>query len=169
MDESEKAESLPLRLLSQQGTARVDSNQVLSVPFAVVVALTWESRFVPGGESFVEQKIQLKVDVSAVPGNRLPRVGRAAHHRDRFAALDRLPCLQAVSDFVQMRVKRVDLQPFYLVAKDDVVAVVGERRTVVDVNDRSVSSGQHRIGRFAPRVALQATDVQSLMHLPSVS
>ena len=53
-------------------------------------------------------------------------------------------------------------------AQDDVTAVVGERRAVVDVGDDTVGRGQNWIGRFTAGVALEAFDVETLMNLPAV-
>src|ERR1039458_1750331 len=68
-----------------------------------------------------------------------------------------------------MRVKRINFQTLNLMAHDDVISIIGERRFRADVNHGAVRAGHDRIGRFAALVALKAADVEALMHLPAVA
>src|SRR6267378_3932495 len=105
-DEVQKTEVISLRLLCEQDGARVDALEVLAVPIAVIVAFGGVRAAVPTGEAIVEQQVQLEVNVGAVPGNDLARVGGAAHNGNGFAGPNGLADLQMRTDFAQVRVKR---------------------------------------------------------------
>src|SRR5205085_10677742 len=54
-----------------------------------------------------------------------------------------------------------------LMAEDDVIAVVGERGTSVDVGDGAVGGGQDGIGGLAFFVALQTANIEAFVKLPA--
>src|SRR5260370_19017456 len=166
-DEVQKTELAALRLLREQDGARVDALEVLAVPIAVIVALAGVRGAVPTGEAIVEQQVQLEVDVGAVPGNDLARVGGAAHHGNRFAGPNGLTDLQMRINSPQVRVKRIEFQAFDLMAQHDIIAVIRQAGARVDIGHGAVGSGQDRIDRLAAAVALQAADVPALVKFPA--
>src|SRR5258707_3263341 len=52
-------------------------------------------------------------------------------------------------------------------AQHEVIAVIGQCLTGVDVGDCAIGGGQDRVGWFAVFVAFEAADVQALVHLPA--
>src|ERR1043166_4629432 len=52
-------------------------------------------------------------------------------------------------------------------AEHDVIAVIRERRVRVDVGDGSVRRCRNGISRLSMRIALQAFNIQTLVHLPA--
>ena len=52
-----------------------------------------------------------------------------------------------------MRVERVELESLNAMAQDDVVAVIGKGRALVDVSHLAVGGGPHGVGRLAAPVA----------------
>ena len=66
-----------------------------------------------------------------------------------------------------MGVERIDFHTIDPMAQDDVIPVIRERRFGAQVNDRAVSGGQDRVGRLAVRIAFQASDVKTFVHLPA--
>ena len=66
-----------------------------------------------------------------------------------------------------MGVEGVDFQSFYLMPQDKIIAVVRQRWPRADVDHRGIGSGQHGIGWLTVTIALEATDIQALVHLPS--
>src|SRR6266481_2945355 len=70
---------------------------------------------------------------------------------------------------MQMRVERINIQSFDSMTQHDVIPVVGQPRMRVDVGHRAVRSGHDWISRFAALIALQAANVQPLMHLRTIA
>src|SRR6185295_12257998 len=68
-----------------------------------------------------------------------------------------------------MSVKRINLQPTNFVTKNNVIAVIRQRRFFVDVGHSSLSGRHNRIGGFTMVVTLHATDIQTFMKLPSLA
>src|SRR5512146_2779362 len=54
-------------------------------------------------------------------------------------------------------------------AQDDVIAVIRKRRFGIDISDLSISGGHDRIRGLAAFVALEASDIETLMHLPAIA
>ena len=75
----------------QEDGLRVNAEEVLAIPFAVIVALVGKCLFVPGCEPVIDKQVQLEVDMRAVFGNAFTRVGGAAHDGDGLTRLDGLP------------------------------------------------------------------------------
>ena len=84
-------------------------------------------------------------------------------------ALTACPTFKSVADFAQVGVEGVNLQALDLVPQDEVVAVVRQRWPRADIGDRAVGGGQHRVGWLAMPVALEAADVEALVHLPAAA
>ena len=106
--------------------------------------------------------------VRAVLGDGFAGVGRPAHGGDDFAGLDLFADGEAGLDFAQMRVERINFNAFDDVADDDVFAVIRQRRPGAEINHRAIGGGHDGIGRLAVPVALEAADVEALVHLPAV-
>src|SRR5688572_6898214 len=52
--------------------------------------------------------------------------------------------------------------------ENQIIAEIREARPPIDVSHRSISCRHYRIGWLAAAVALQAPDVQALVHLPAL-
>src|SRR2546430_1276777 len=167
-NEIQQAEVGSLLVFVEQDEAGVQSQQVLSIPFAVIVALARKCFPVPHRKAIVDEEVQFEVNVRAVFGDAFARVGGTAHGGDGLASFDILADFQVLSDPFQVRVERINFQSADVVTQDDVVSVVRERRFGAEVNDGAVRGGHDAVGRFAARVALKAFDVETFVHSPSV-
>ena len=105
--------------------------------------------------------------MGAVFRDPLPGVGGTPHHADVLPALHARAFLEAGADLAQVRVEGKDLQAFDVVPEHNVLAIVGKAGTTVDVSDRAVRRGHHRIRGFAAPIVLDGTDIEPLMHLPA--
>src|SRR5439155_2296421 len=166
-DDLKQTELRPQAVRFEQHLARVEAHKVLPIPCAMIVALTRKQFFVPRRKTVVDEQVQFEMDMRAFLRDALVRVGGVAHDGDGFARLDRLSEPQVTPDFAQVRVSRVNLQTVHGMTEDDVIAEVRERRLRIDVGDGAIGGGHHRIRGFAPLVALEAADIEALMHLPT--
>jgi hypothetical protein len=164
----EQIEARALLMFGQQDQARVHAHQVFAVEQSVIVAFAGKMPFEPGVEMIAVKKIQLEMNVGAFLGNAFARVAGPAHDGDFLPGPHGPAHAQAALDFRQMGVERVNLHPADMVQQDDVAAIIGERRFVVDVGHHAIGGGHDRVDGFAGAVALEAFDVQALVHLPAI-
>jgi len=164
----EQLELVLLLFLRQEDQARIDSAQVMSIPLAVVVALIGQVFLPPGFEAFVEQQIELEMDVRALFGNPLACVGRAAHDRDGRSGLDLFARLNRGRYLPEVRINRIDFQTLDQMLDHDVPSVIRESRFVIHINDRAVGRGKDRVRRLALAIALETPDVNPFVKLLAV-
>ena len=138
----------------EQHEAWVQAQKVLAVPFAVIVALLGKRLFVPGREPFVDEEVQLKMNMGAVLGDAFPGVGGSAHPGNGLARFDVKANFQVVADFFQVRVERISFQAVNPMAQYEIVSVVRQRRSGAEVNQDAVRGGHDTVRRFAARVPL---------------
>src|ERR1035437_5447566 len=74
-----------------------------------------------------------------------------------------------MAGLVQVCVEGVDLQALDLMTHDNIIAVVRQGGPRADIDDRAVGGGQDRVGGLAVVVALEAADVEALVHLPAAT
>jgi hypothetical protein len=67
-----------------------------------------------------------------------------------------------------MGVEGIDFKAPDPMEQDDVTAVVGKGWAIVDVGHDAIGGGHDWVSGFAVAIALEAFDVQALVHLPSV-
>src|SRR5262249_42658674 len=130
-----EAKTVSLRCLSEKDPPRIQAEQIQPIPLAMVIALVGKGLLVPSGKAIVDQQVEFEMDMSAVFGNALVRVGGMAHDRNGFTCLDRQTDPKAVANFAQVRVEREDLDTFNLMAEDNILAVVGEASLGVNVSN----------------------------------
>src|SRR5215831_8041205 len=80
LNEVEQAELCAFPMLRQQNQSRIEAQQILAVPVPMIVSLIGEIPFVPARKMFVEEKVQLEMDMRPVLGDALVCVGRAHVH-----------------------------------------------------------------------------------------
>ena len=124
LQEAQQTELRALLVLSQEDQPRVNAEQILAIPFTMVVALTWIGLLVPGSEPVIEEQVQLEMHMRPVFGDGFAGIGGAPHDGDRLTGLDGLPDFQIVADLAQVGVERVDLHTFDVVKQDQVIAIV---------------------------------------------
>ena len=131
----------------------------------MIIPLTGVVFAMPGRETFVDHEVDFKVQMGAVFGDPVARIGGPAHDPQGFAAFDFEPGPDVIRDAGEVRVKREDLPTLKLVAQDQIDAVVGEAGFRVDVGDGAVGRGEDRVQGFAFGVALDGSDIEAFVEL----
>lgn len=154
-------------VLLEEDLGGIDSDEVASIPWAVIVALTGISFLMPVHEVIVEHEDQFEMKMGSFAGDGLTGVCGAAHDTDGITGLDGLAGAEIFANGREMGIERKDFPTLHLVAQDHINAVIGQGRFFVQVSHRPVGRGINRIDGFPAVIALNTADVDAFMHLPA--
>jgi len=146
----------------------IHADEVLAVPFAVVVVLAGKIFFVPARIVVAIKEVELEMHVGSFFGDAFACVAGATHHGNLFAGVDSLTNFQAVADCAQMRVEGINFDAVDGVSHHDIPTIIGKLRMIAEVGNGAVGSSHDWIGRFPVLVALEAFDVETFVHLPTI-
>jgi hypothetical protein len=157
-----------LLVLRQKNQARIQTEEIATIPFGVIVAFTREPLLKPGGKMVIDEKINLEVNMGAFFGNALPGIGGAAHRRDVLTRFDSVPDAQIGPNCAQVGVERENVNALNPVAQDDVLAIVRQPGFGVKVSNGAVGRCHNRVERLASPVPSNTFDVQPFVHLAAI-